>query len=119
VGRLRKTLPSVFKENGDKVYRRCKRDTEKYASAPLVLIYPAMKKELTNVDVEQIILMAWADTIPFEVIRREYGLTEGAVIKLMRANQSPKTFTRWRQRVRGRGGKHEAIAPTTSTRQKY
>jgi uncharacterized protein (TIGR03643 family) len=63
--------------------------------------------------------MAWGDTIPFDVIHREYGLTEGDVIKLMRKHQTPKTYTRWRQRVRGRAGKHEAIAPTTSMRQKY
>jgi len=82
-------------------------------------IHNSMKKPLTNIDIEQIILLAWADTVPFEVIRREYGLNEGEVIKLMRSHQSRKTYRRWRQRVRGRGGKHERIAPTTSMRQKY
>jgi uncharacterized protein (TIGR03643 family) len=76
-------------------------------------------RTLTKIDIEQIILLAWGDTIPFEVIRREYGLTENEVVQLMRRHQAPNTYTRWRQRVRGRGGKHEAIAPTTSTRQKY
>lgn len=79
-------------------------------------------KELTDIDIEQIILMAWGDTIPFEVIRREYGLTENEVRKLMRANQTPKTYRRWRERVEKRSGassKHEALSSKESTRQKY
>lgn len=78
-----------------------------------------MKKPLTEIDIEQIILMAWGDTIPFEVITREYGLTEGEVRKLMRAHQTPKTFIRWRKRVQGREGKHEALKVLSSNRQKH
>lgn len=78
-----------------------------------------MKKVLTEIDIEHIILMAWADTIPFEVILREYGLTEGEVKKLMRANQTPKTFVRWRKRVQGREGKHESLKTLSSMRQKF
>lgn len=80
------------------------------------------KNELTDIDIEQIVLMAWSDTIPFETIRREYGLTETAVRKLMRANQSAKTYARWRKRVEARSGpssKHEALSAKTSNRQKY
>ena len=79
-------------------------------------------KELSEIDIEQIILMAWGDTIPFEVIEREYGLTANQVQKLMRANQSDKTYRRWRERVTKRSGtssKHEAFTTKTSTRQKY
>jgi uncharacterized protein (TIGR03643 family) len=81
-----------------------------------------MKKPLTPIGIEQIILMAWGDTIPFETIRIEYGLTEGAVRKLMRAHQSPKTYRRWRERVTRRNGassKHTALSKISSTRQKY
>lgn len=79
-------------------------------------------KELTSIDIEQIILMAWGDTIPFEVIFREYGLTENAVRKLMRQHQSEKTYRRWRQRVEkrsGRSSKHESLSAKTSSRVKY
>jgi uncharacterized protein (TIGR03643 family) len=72
--------------------------------------------------IEQIILMAWGDTIPFEVIRREYGLTENQVRTLMRQHQSEKTYIRWRERVEKRNGvssKHEKLSQKSSTRQKF
>ena len=79
-------------------------------------------KQLTDVDIEQIIFMAWGDTIPFETITREYGLTENEVRKLMRKHQTEKTYRRWRERVetrRGLSSKHEKLSEKTSTRQKY
>ncbi len=81
-----------------------------------------MENALTDIDIEQIILMAWGDTIPFEVIEREYGLNPNEVQKLMRKYQSEKTYTRWRKRVTARSGissKHEALSTKTSSRQKY
>ena len=79
-------------------------------------------KELTPIDIEQIILMAWGDTIPFEVIFREYNLTENEVRKLMRKHQSEKTYRRWRERVQSRtkaSSKHEQLSTVRSNRQKY
>ena len=79
-------------------------------------------KPLTAIDIEQIILMAWGDTIPFETIKIEYGLTENQVRALMRKHQSEKTYRRWRERVQKRSGsssKHELLSTKTSTRQKY
>ncbi len=79
-------------------------------------------KPLTDIDIEQIILMAWGDTIPFETITLEYGLTENQVRALMRKHQSEKTYCRWRERVQKRSGassKHELLSTKTSTRQKY
>jgi uncharacterized protein (TIGR03643 family) len=79
-------------------------------------------KPLTDIDIEQIILMAWGDTIPFETIKLEYGLTENQVRALMRKHQSEKTYRRWRERVQKRSGassKHEFLSVKTSTRQKY
>ena len=81
-----------------------------------------MERKLTNIDIEQIVLMAWGDTIPFETIEIEYGLTETEVRKLMRANQTEKTYIRWRKRVEERNGKsskHAQLSTKTSTRQKY
>jgi len=80
------------------------------------------KTILTDIDIEQIILMAWGDTIPFETIKIEYGLTETEVRKIMRANQTEKTYIRWRNRVEERSGtssKHAGLSKKTSTRQKY
>ena len=81
-----------------------------------------MQHPLTPIDIEQIILMAWGDTIPFETIRLEYGLTEGEVRKLMRTHQSEKTYRRWRERVTKRAGassKHIRKTRISSTRQKF
>ena len=79
-------------------------------------------KEFDDITIEQIILMAWGDTIPFEVIEREYGLNANEVQKLMRKHQSPRTYRRWRERVVKRSGtasKHEKLSAKTSNRQKY
>ncbi len=81
-----------------------------------------MKKAFTPIDIEQIILMAWGDTITFETIYREYGLTENEVRKIMRRHQSPKTYRRWRERVTERNkvsSKHELLTAVTSRRQKF
>jgi len=81
-----------------------------------------MKKELTDIDIEQIILMAWGDTIPFETIELEYGLTENEVFKVMRANQTNKTYVRWCKRIKKRSeasSKHATLSSKTSTKQKY
>ncbi len=80
------------------------------------------KRVFTPPEIEQIILMAWGDTISFETIFREYGLTENEVITFMRQNQTPQTYVRWRKRVEGRNGdrsKHEALSKVSSRRQKF
>ena len=72
--------------------------------------------------IEQIILMAWGDTILFETIHREYGLTENEVVEFMRKHQPPKTYVRWRKRVESRNGdrsKHEVLSKVSSRRQKF
>lgn len=80
------------------------------------------KRVFTDIEIEHIILMAWGDTISFETIEREWGLTENEVVAFMRTHQSPKTYIRWRKRVEGRNGdrsKHEAVSKVTSRRQKF
>jgi uncharacterized protein (TIGR03643 family) len=76
----------------------------------------------TSPQIEQIILMAWGDTISFETIFREWGLNENEVVAFMRKHQSPRTYVRWRKRVEGRNGdrsKHETLSKVTSRRQKF
>jgi uncharacterized protein (TIGR03643 family) len=75
----------------------------------------------TSTEIEQIILMAWADTVSYETIKREWGLGEGDLVQFMRANQSAATYRRWRKRIHGRTGtksKHEAKTAITSRRLK-
>ena len=56
---------------------------------------------------DNIIKLAWSDKVSFEVIKRIHGLSESAVIKIMRKNLKPKSFKIWRERVTGRTRKHE------------
>jgi uncharacterized protein (TIGR03643 family) len=55
---------------------------------------------------DQIIAMAWADRVPFEVIEEKTGLREADVITVMRRSLKPKSFRVWRARVSGRSTKH-------------
>lgn len=78
-------------------------------------------RHYTAPEIEQIVLMAWADTISYETIEREWGLTEGELVRFMRSNQTPATYRRWRQRMHNRTGlqsKHETKTSITSRRLK-
>lgn len=57
-------------------------------------------------DVSRVVEMAWEDRTPFEAIETLYGLTEQAVIELMRKELKPSSFRLWRKRVSGRKTKH-------------
>ncbi len=80
-----------------------------------------MIKKSHELDIESIILMAWADSVPFETIYREYGLREKEVTQLMRTHQSKKTYVRWRKRVTKRNkasSKHELLSTISHNHQK-
>jgi uncharacterized protein (TIGR03643 family) len=57
--------------------------------------------------ISDIIRMAWADDVSFDKIKRDRGLSEAEVIKIMRRHLKPSSFRLWRKRVSGRGTKHE------------
>ena len=57
--------------------------------------------------ISDIIRMAWADDVSFDKIKRDRGLSEAEVIKIMRRHLKPSSFRLWRQRVLGRSTKHE------------
>jgi len=54
---------------------------------------------LTAAEVDRIIEMAWEDRTPFEAILIQFGLSESAVIVLMRQQLKGSSFRRWRKRV--------------------
>lgn len=68
---------------------------------------PSNPSDLTVGDHSRIIEMAWADEIPFEAIRYQFGLDEPAVIGLMKRSLKAGSFRLWRRRVEGRAAKHE------------
>jgi len=52
-----------------------------------------------NQEIDRIIEMAWEDRTPFEAIEIQFGLSESAVINLMRTELKRSSFNLWRQRV--------------------
>ena len=56
-------------------------------------------KEMTPVEIERIIEMAWEDRTPFEAIKVQFGISEAKVIKLMRMELKESSFKLWRKRV--------------------
>jgi uncharacterized protein (TIGR03643 family) len=57
-------------------------------------------------ELSRIIEMAWEDRTPFEAIAQLYGVSEPALIKLMRRELKAGSFRLWRARVSGRNTKH-------------
>ena len=66
-------------------------------------------RKLTDGDISHVIQMAWEDRTSFESIQERTGLTEADVIRLMRSELKPQSFTLWRKRVKGRTTKHRAL----------
>ena len=56
----------------------------------------------------RIIEMAWEDRTPFDVICKEFDITQNELERLMRNNLKPSSFRLWRKRVSGRKTKHTA-----------
>lgn len=66
-----------------------------------------MNIELSLLDIDRIIEMAWEDRTPFEAIKVQFGLCESDVIKLMRSKLKRSSFNLWRKRVNeGVSSKH-------------
>lgn len=63
---------------------------------------------LSEAEVNRIIGMAWEDRTPFDAIRAQFGLSEAAVIRLMRRELKPTSWRHWRAHVQGRATKHAA-----------
>ena len=57
-------------------------------------------------DISRIIEMAWEDRTPFDAIKKQFGLNEDALKKLMRKNMKSSSYQKWRKRVYGRKTKH-------------
>ena len=67
------------------------------------------KKELTDLEKDRIIEMAWEDRTTFDAILMQFGLKEQEVINLMRNEMKASSFRLWRARVQGRKTKHAAL----------
>ena len=61
-------------------------------------------------ELDRIIEMAWEDRTSFDVIKKQFGIAEKDVIKLMRKELKEKSFKMWRKRVQGRSTKHSSMS---------
>ena len=59
-------------------------------------------------DLNRIIEMAWEDRTPFDIIYKEFDISQNELERLMRSNLKPSSFKVWRKRVSGRKTKHMA-----------
>ncbi|HET8829443.1 MAG TPA: TIGR03643 family protein [Pelobium sp.] len=69
-------------------------------------------KILNERDTDRVIEMAWEDRTPFEAIEFQFGLTEKAVITLMRQQLKPSSFKLWRKRAQRISHKHLKKQPS-------
>ena len=69
----------------------------------------ATLENLSLIEKDRIIEMAWEDRTTFEAIEMQFGLKQQDVIKLMRKEMKPGSFKLWRERTKGRSTKHEAL----------
>ena len=65
--------------------------------------------QLSIKQTDRIIYLAWQDRITFEEIKKETGLSEAEVIKVMRKSLKSSSFRLWRKRVSGRTTKHQKL----------
>ncbi len=67
------------------------------------------KIEISTIDLDRIIEMAWEDRTPFDAITAQFGISESETIKLMRENMKRSSFKMWRERVQRRKTKHQEL----------
>jgi uncharacterized protein (TIGR03643 family) len=67
------------------------------------------KVELSAIDIDRIVEMAWEDRTPFEAITAQFGISEGETIIIMRENMKRSSFKMWRERVQSRKTKHQEL----------
>ena len=67
------------------------------------------KYNLTSIDIDRIIEMAWEDRTPFEAITFQFGLSEAEIIALMKLDMKLSNWKKWRGRVQGRSTKHRDL----------
>ena len=75
-----------------------------------------MTKELSEIEIDRIIEMAWEDRTPFEAIEFQFGLREKEVIEFMRKHSLPSSFKMWRKRMKSRKTKHVALRDKNALR---
>jgi len=66
------------------------------------------KNNLSEIQTDRIIEMAWEDRTPFDAIHFQFGLTEAEVKALMKKELKFSSYKLWRERVENCKTKHLA-----------
>lgn len=67
-----------------------------------------LKTDLSEIQVDRIIEMAWEDRTPFDAIKFQFGLSEADVKALMKSELKFSSYKLWRTRVENCKTKHTA-----------
>ncbi len=71
-----------------------------------MVISPSNPNQLSLLDIDRIIEMAWEDRTTFEAIEFQFGLKEADVKALMKTQLKFGSYKRWRKRVETCKTKH-------------
>ena len=63
------------------------------------IIATSEKENLTDIQIDRIIEMAWEDRTPFDAIKFQFGLSEAEVKALMKKELKFSSYKLWRERV--------------------
>jgi uncharacterized protein (TIGR03643 family) len=66
------------------------------------------KSNLSEIDIDRIIEMAWEDRTPFDAIQFQFNLSEAEVKALMKKELKFSSYKLWRERVESCKTKHAA-----------
>jgi len=66
------------------------------------------KNQLSEIQIDRIIEMAWEDRTPFDAIQFQFGLSEAEVKALMKKELKFSSYKLWRERVEHCKTKHVA-----------
>jgi uncharacterized protein (TIGR03643 family) len=70
------------------------------------IIAPIKKDNLSDIQIDRIIEMAWEDRTPFDAIKFQFGLAEADVKALMKKELKFRSYKLWRERVENCKTKH-------------
>ncbi len=72
------------------------------------IISNTTKENLSDIQIDRIIEMAWEDRTPFDAIKFQFGLSEADVKALMKKELKFSSYKLWRERVENCKTKHVA-----------
>jgi uncharacterized protein (TIGR03643 family) len=72
------------------------------------IISNTTKQNLSDIQIDRIIEMAWEDRTPFDAIKFQFGLSEADVKALMKKELKFSSYKLWRERVENCKTKHVA-----------